>query len=84
MRVSGWVLAGTAIALGYVRQVSPLFKPESNEMTYSHIYKTRGGFVLILTRGAEINTGVISETQHADKRAAKAAAKAANATPWNY
>ena len=84
MRVSGWVLTGTAIALGYVRQVSPLFKSESNEMLYSHIYKTRGGFVLILTRGAEINTGVISETQHADKRSAKAAAKAANATPWNY
>jgi hypothetical protein len=53
-------------------------------MLYSHIYKTRGGFVLILTTGAEINTGVISETQHADKRSAKAAAKAANATPWNY
>jgi len=53
-------------------------------MTYSHIFKARDGFVLILTTGAEINTGVISETQHADKRAAKAAAKAANATPWNY
>jgi len=53
-------------------------------MLYSHIYKTRGGFNLILTTGPALNTGVISETQHADKRAAKAAAKAAGAKPWNY
>jgi len=63
-------------------------------MLYSHIYKMRpttsrllnlpNGHTLILTTGAEINTGVIRTEHHADKRSAKAAAKAANATPWNY
>lgn len=53
-------------------------------MTYAHIYKTRKGFILILTTGAEINSGVISENTYARKSTAKAAAKAANATPWNY
>lgn len=78
-----------------IRELRTLFNPEpapvepepaSSAPTncYSHIYKTRGGYTLILTTGAEINTGKISETTHADKRAAKAAAKAANATPWNY
>jgi hypothetical protein len=53
-------------------------------MIYAHIFKARSGYTLVLSTGAQINTGVISETQHADKRSAKAAAKAANATPWNY
>jgi len=32
MRFPGHGFAGTVSALGYVRQVSPLFKPESNDM----------------------------------------------------
>ena len=53
-------------------------------MRYAHIYKTRTGYELIITAGAEINIGIVSQTAHSDKRSAKAAAKAANATPWNY
>lgn len=51
---------------------------------FAHIYKARGGFTLIISRGAEINQGVISTALYADKKAAKAAAKAINAKPWNY
>jgi hypothetical protein len=53
-------------------------------MRYAHIYKTRAGYELIITAGAELNIGIVNHTVHPDKRAAKAAAKAANATPWNY
>ena len=51
----------------------------------AHIFKAKAGqFTLILSTGAAINTGVISETLYASKAEAKAAAKAAGATPHNY
>jgi hypothetical protein len=56
---------------------------ESNEMLYSHIFKTSTGFVLMITPGIVL-THVISTEHYPDRRSAKAAAKAANATPWNY
>lgn len=54
-------------------------------MLLSHIYKaSKGSYRLILTTGAAINEGVISEAIYPDLRSAKAAAKAANAKAWNY
>ena len=52
---------------------------------YAHIYKARQGKVkLILTTGASISEGVVSEMLLDSKTAAKAEAKRQNATPWNY
>jgi hypothetical protein len=51
---------------------------------YSHIFKARGGFTLIITTGAEINQGVISKTIYADRKTAKQVAKQLGAKPWNY
>lgn len=53
---------------------------------YAHIYKSRNKqWMLILSRSAAITAEhVISETAYATKPEAKRAAKAANATPWNY
>lgn len=56
-------------------------------MIYSHIYKAPkrlGKYRLMLTTGAAINTGVLSDTYHPDMRSAKAAAAAAGAKAWNY
>jgi hypothetical protein len=58
---------------------------EAERKPLAHIYKAKAGqFTLILSTGAAINTGVLSETTHANKAEAKAAAKAAGATPHNY
>ena len=51
---------------------------------YSHIYKARGGFTLIISKGAEINQGVISTAIYSDRKTAKQVAKQLGATPWNY
>jgi hypothetical protein len=51
---------------------------------YSHIYKARGGFTLIITTGAEINQGVISTAIYSDRKTAKQVAKQLGAKPWNY
>lgn len=56
-------------------------------MLYAHIYKAPkhlGKYRLMLTTGAAINDGVISEAFYPDMRSAKAAAKAAGAKAWNY
>jgi hypothetical protein len=53
----------------------------------AHIYKGRGrngGWVLLITTSAAINTGVLSERTYATKTSAKQAAKEAGATPHNY
>jgi len=54
---------------------------------YAHIYKGRGrngGWTLIITTGAAINEGVISERTYVTKISAKQAAKEAGAKPHNY
>ncbi len=52
---------------------------------YAHINNARGGkFSLLLTTGAAINEGVISEKLYDTKKEAKDAAKVAGAKPWNY
>ena len=51
---------------------------------YSHIFKYQGAFLLILTKGAEINQGVISQSVCPDRKTAKQMAKQLGATPWNY
>jgi hypothetical protein len=51
----------------------------------AHIYKSRNkNWLLILTTGAAISQGVVSETIYPSKVAAKQAAKQVNAKPWNY
>jgi hypothetical protein len=51
----------------------------------AHIYRSRNkNWLLILTTGAAISQGVISETIYPSKVAAKQAAKQVNAKPWNY
>jgi len=53
----------------------------------AHIYKGRGrngGWVLLITTGAEINIGVLTERTYVTKTGAKQAAKEAGATPHNY
>jgi len=51
----------------------------------AHIYKSRNkNWLLILTTGAAISQGVLSETIYPSKIAAKQAAKQAGAKPWNY
>jgi hypothetical protein len=51
---------------------------------YAHIFKGRDGFTLIISKGAEINQGVISTAVYLDRKAAKVAARLMKATPWNY
>lgn len=56
-------------------------------MLLAHIYKAPkalGKYRLIITTGAAINEGVISEAFYPDMRSAKAAANAAGAKAWNY
>lgn len=56
-------------------------------MLLAHIYKAPkrlGKYQLIITTGAAINEGVISESYFADLKSAKAAAIAAGAKAWNY
>ena len=52
----------------------------------AHIYKAKGGiWTLILSKSASITADqVISETAYENKVAAKQAAKAVGAKPWNY
>ena len=53
----------------------------------AHIYKghgRNGGWVLLITTGAAINTNVLSEKTYVTKIGAKQAAKEAGATPHNY
>jgi hypothetical protein len=53
----------------------------------AHIYKGRGkngGWVLLITTGAAINEGVLSERTYVSKVVAKQVAKDAGATPHNY
>jgi hypothetical protein len=53
----------------------------------AHIYKGRGrngGFRLLITTGAAINQGVLSDKIYVTLAGAKQAAKEANATPHNY
>jgi hypothetical protein len=54
---------------------------------YAHIYKGRGrngGWVLIITIGAAINEGVLSERTYVTLAGAKQEAKQAGAIPHNY
>jgi hypothetical protein len=54
---------------------------------YAHIYKGRGrngGWKLIITTGAAINTGVLSEKTYVTLSVAKQEAKQAVAKPHNY
>jgi len=51
---------------------------------YAHIFKVRNGFSLIISKGAELNQGVISTTIYLDRKAAKTAARLMGATPWNF
>jgi hypothetical protein len=54
---------------------------------YAHIYKGRGrngGWVLIITTGAAINEGVLSERTYVTLAGAKQEAKQAGAKPHNY
>jgi hypothetical protein len=54
---------------------------------YAHIYKSRGrngGWVLLITTSAAINTGVLSERTYATISSAKQSAKEAGAKPYNY
>jgi hypothetical protein len=54
---------------------------------YAHIYKGRGrngGWVLIITTGAAINEGVLSERTYVTLSSAKQEAKQAGAKPHNY
>lgn len=56
-------------------------------MIYAHIYKapkSLGKYRLMITTGAAINEGVVSESYYADLKSAKAAAIAAGAKAWNY
>jgi hypothetical protein len=56
-------------------------------MLLAHIYKAPkalGKYKLIITSGAAISEGVISESYFPDMRSAKAAANAAGAKAWNY
>lgn len=54
-------------------------------MKYAHIYKARNKmFTLLVTTGASISEGILSEELYATKQEAKNAAKQSNATPWNY
>ena len=51
----------------------------------AHIYRSRNkNWLLILTTGAAISQGVISEIIYPSKKEAKQAAKQAGAKPWNY
>jgi|TARA_R110000772_G_scaffold19816_1_gene55159 hypothetical protein len=50
----------------------------------SHIYKFKGNWKLIITSGAAISQGVISEKLYATKTLARQAAKEFGAQPWNY
>jgi hypothetical protein len=54
----------------------------------AHIYKARGGvWTLIISRSpiGQINgDNVIAQSTHQNKTAAKQAAKAIGAKPWNY
>jgi hypothetical protein len=61
-------------------------QPKRKKIMFAHIYKGRNKqWMLILSRSAAITSEhVISETAYATKPEAKRAAKAANATPWNY
>jgi hypothetical protein len=68
----------------YLSTVTLIATQRRNSEMFAHIYKARGGFTLIISRGAEINQGVVSTALYADRKSAKAAAKAINAKPWNY
>jgi hypothetical protein len=50
----------------------------------SHIYKFKGNWKLIITTGAAISQGVVSEKLYATKTEAKKVAKQLGAQPWNY
>lgn len=51
----------------------------------AHIYRVRGGgYILILTHGPDLLSARIKTEHHATLRAAKAAAKALGAKPWNF
>jgi hypothetical protein len=57
------------------------------KMIYAHIYKapkSLGKYRLMITTGAAINEGVVSESYYPDLKSAKAAAVAAGAKAWNY
>lgn len=57
------------------------------KMLLAHIYKAPkalGKYKLIITSGAAISEGVVSESYFPDMRSAKAAANAAGAKAWNY
>jgi len=50
---------------------------------YAHIFKIKNGYQLFITSTPEL-VGCNQFTVYANKQQAKAAAKACNATPWNY
>lgn len=54
-------------------------------MYYAHIFKVKtGAWLLMVTTGPAINSGVMAESIYPNKQAAKQAAKLANAQAWNY
>jgi hypothetical protein len=54
-------------------------------MLYAHLFKKSKAWILLISDSAAINGDhVISETAYENKTAAKKAAAALGAKPWNY